>query len=293
MSKIFYESFSTWGKILFMLALLLIVIKVFETKKVEGFALQGYTEKTNENLFDPFYSEIYDYLAFSDGRNEYEVNEIISLTNPNKKSVILDIGCGTGNIVNIFHEKGYTILGVDQSKAMVKKTMTKYPHVKIITGNVLKTQLFPPFYFTHILCLYFTIYYINNKTLFFENVFDWLKPGGYFVLHLVNRDNFSPVLPMNSYQRGNKNGKSTKIQFDGFDYESTFELSKSTNQGIFNERFKTPTGETRKNKHTFYMEDQKTILLNAQSVGFIVQKQVDMKTIKYDYQYLYILSKPN
>lgn len=293
MPKIFYDSFSTWGKVVFMLALLLIVVCTFKTEK-EGFTvLEGYTEKTNDNLFDKFYSDIYDYLAFSEVRNDYEFSEILGITKPNNKSVILDVGCGTGNIVNLFNEKGYNIIGVDKSSHMVKKTVEKFPELKgkIITGNVLKTQLFPPFYFSHILCLYFTIYYIDNKTLFFENVFDWLKPGGFFILHLVNRDNFSPILPMNSHKRGKK-GKYTKIEFNDFNYESTFDLTKTTNTAVFNERFKSETG-VRKNKHTFYMEDQKTILLMAQNCGFIVQQQIDMKSIKYDYQYLYVLSKPN
>ena len=48
--------------------------------------------------------------------------------------------------------------------------------------------------FTHITCLYFTIYYIKDKTRLFKNCYDWLKPGGYMVLHLVNRNMFDPIL---------------------------------------------------------------------------------------------------
>jgi len=298
MPKIFYESFSTWGKIVFMLSLLLIVVVVFRPKVyIEGFShkITGFSEKTNDDLYDNFYSEIYDYLVYSDVRNKYEVGKIVNQTNPTLRSIILDVGCGTGNVVNLLHKKGYNVTGVDYSRDMLNKTVTKYPHLKnkIVHGNILQTQLFPLYHFTHILCLYFTIYYVENKKLFLENVFDWLKPGGYFVLHLVNREKFSPVLPMNSYKRWNKNGKYSKIRFNDFDYESNFELFKDANRGIFKERFKTQKGETRKQQHTFYMEDQMSIVTTAQQIGFIVLSKINMEDVQYNYQYLYVFKKPS
>jgi hypothetical protein len=123
-------------------------------------------------------------------------------------------------------------------------------------------------------------------------VYDWLKPGGYFILHLVNREKFSPVLPMNTYKRGKKDGKYSKIQFTHFDYESNFELYKDANTGIFKERFRNNKGETRKQQHTFYMEDQKTIITIAQKLGFIIHSKISMDDIRYNDQYLYVLKKP-
>ena len=39
-----------------------------------------------------------------------------------------------------------------------------------------------------------TIYYIKDKKALFKNCFNWLMPGGYLSLHLVNRDKFNPIL---------------------------------------------------------------------------------------------------
>ena len=48
--------------------------------------------------------------------------------------------------------------------------------------------------FSTITCFYFTIYYIKDKNTFLQNCYNWLMPGGYLVLHLVNRDKFDPIL---------------------------------------------------------------------------------------------------
>jgi 2-polyprenyl-3-methyl-5-hydroxy-6-metoxy-1,4-benzoquinol methylase len=201
----------SWEEIVLILAILLIVVNIFKKPKInEGFKLR-HVEKNNDNLYDNFYSEIYDHLAFSDIRNDFEVGEIINHTQPTQHSIILDIGCGTGNIVNRFKQKGFNIYGVDQSQDMINMSMKKYSLNTIIKGNVMQPHLFIYHSFTHIFCLYFTIYYFKNKTAFFENVYDWLKPGGIFILHLVNRDKFSAVLPMNTYKRKDPNTKITKI----------------------------------------------------------------------------------
>jgi cyclopropane fatty-acyl-phospholipid synthase-like methyltransferase len=172
---------------------------------------------------------------------------------------------------------------------MINISMKKFSLNTLIKGDVMKSHLFIYHSFTHILCLYFTVYYFKNKTIFFENVYDWLKPGGVFILHLVNRDKFNSALPMNTFQR-KKNGHITKIPFEKFDYEARFELNKNTNVGKFIERFKNQG--LRKNVHTFYMEDQNNILQLAQKIGFIVERKIDMGPINYNYQYLYILKKP-
>ena len=293
-------SYSSWGSLVFMLALLLIVVHISNRQgfnSVEGFSvkIEGFTEKRNHDLYDHFYSTVYDYLVFSDVRNEYEVGKILDTTHPTSQSIVLDIGSGTGNVLNMLNKRGIKVVGVDLSQDMINKTIEKFPDLssKMVNGNVLKSYLFPPITFTHVLCMYFTVYYIQNKQLFFENVYDWLLPGGYFVLHLVNRDKFSPLLPMNSHKRRNKTGKYSKIRFNDFDYESDFKLHKEIDKGYFTEKFKTSSGTTRKQEHQFFMEEQGKILNIAQKIGFIVNEKIDMSSIGYENQYLYILTKPN
>ena len=52
------------------------------------------------------------------------------------------------------------------------------------------------------------------------------------------------------------------------------------------------TGHVRQNKHNLHMETQKYILGIAKNIGFILQGKIDMVATQYQYQYLYLLYKP-
>ena len=145
--------------------------------------------------------------------------------------------------------------------------------------------------------LYFTVYYIKDKTTFFENCYDWLKPGGYLALHLVNKYEFDPIpeagnpLYILSPQKyAKKRITNSIVQFGNFEYKSNFKLS--DNIGVLDEFFKDrKTKKIRQNQHKLYMENQTDILSLAKQVGFILKGRVDMVGCEYEYQYIYILYK--
>ena len=64
-------------------------------------------------------------------------------------------------------------------------------------------------------------------------------------------------------------------------------------EGIFTETFKDDsTKHIRQNVHTLFMPTQKYILSLAKDVGFILLGKIDMVGAQYEYQYIYILQKP-
>ena len=52
-------------------------------------------------------------------------------------------------------------------------------------------------------------------------------------------------------------------------------------------------GKVSKNEHTMYMPNIEDIVNEAQSSGFIVDSKIDLLQCQYEYQYLYIFTKPN
>lgn len=301
-----YNKSSNWTKILLFLALMLTIVLLFKNsignKLNEGFQQNDqFLFKTGNDVYDDFYASVYDFLVYNNYKDDYEIGEIINKTTPTSSSKILDIGCGTGNQVANFAEKKFNILGIDVSPSMIKKAREKYPEYNFKIADALNDDTFVSSSFTHITCLYFTLYYFQNKQLLFENIYRWLMPGGYFIVHLVDRKMFDPILPpgnpllMISPQRYAKERiTTTKVKFDGFSYNAKFDLDESQNIAKFNEKFRMDDGsKSRKNEHILYMPEKEEIINEIQNVGFISEGIVDLINCQYEYQYLYIFSKPN
>ena len=124
-------------------------------------------------------------------------------------------------------------------------------------------------------------------------------PGGFLILHLVDRENFDPIIPaakpiyiVSPQKYTDKRITNSVVKFDKFDYKCNFDLNGDV--ATINETFKDKENESvRQNEHKLYMESQKTILSMAKEAGFILHSKVDMIKCQYDSQYLYILQKPN
>ena len=310
MNKVFkslataYNKCSLWCKILMFISLLLLLVLVFKgfDRKKEGFEqMDTFLIKSGSDIYDDFYADIYDYLVFNNLKDDYEVGYIMNSASPSSQSKILDIGCGTGHHVSSLGSKGLDVLGIDISPSMIKKAKTNFPDYKFTVGDALNNHLFESNSFTHILCMYFTIYYFKDKAQFFNNCFKWLMPGGYLIVHLVEREHFDPILPPGnpllyiSPQRYAKERiTSTKVKFTDFSYSADFKLDEANDKALFVEKFKNDTnGKVRKNEHTLYMPDVQQIVDEALACGFIVESKADLLQCQYEYQYLYVFVKPN
>lgn len=296
--------------IFFTLFIVLILVFLFKPER-EGFVEEkkGFIKKTGDDVFDEFYVDIYDSLVHDEKKNNYEIDRIFK---SRENSTVLDVGSGTGHHVNLISKikniKNTNVIGIDNSPAMIKMAKQNYPALDFRLGNVIDTMQFPANTFSHITCLYFTIYYIKNKQQFFENCYRWLKPNGVLVIHLVNMYKFDPIIPVanpfvlvspQSYT--DKRITESKVKFDKLEYKADFKIEEniqtdtaniSEPNAIFKEVFKFNNKKSRINEHNLYMSSQKSILSMARDVGFILQSQEEMDGIQYENNYLYTLVKP-
>ena len=298
-----YNKMSNFGKILIFVTLFLILIVLFKsinTTNKEGYEQNdSFLFKQGPEIYDDFYADIYDYLVFNNLKDNYEIGEINNMTVPNTRSVILDVGSGTGHHVDKLAQYDLNVIGIDISPSMIAKAKYNYPEYNFLLGDVLNDTTFKSSQFTHILCLYFTIYYFEDKMKFFNNCMDWLMPGGTLIVHVVNREKFDPILPPGnplyivSPQKYSKERiTKTKITFNDFVYSSNFELEPEKDIATFHEKFKFNNGKVRKQEHKLYMNSEDDIINMAQDAGFIIQGKSDLVNCAYEYQYLYILVKP-
>ena len=302
-----YNNSSMWCKILIFTTLLLLVVLVFKglDRKKEGFAKGSQTDqfliKDGPKVYDDFYADIYDYLVFNSLKDDYEVGEIINKTSPSDKSKILDVGCGTGHHVAGLGAKGLNVIGIDISPSMIKKAKENFPDYQFQVGDGLNGNEFEPDTFTHVLCMYFTVYNMKDRQTFFNNVFKWLMPGGYFIVHIVDRHNFDPILPpgnpllyVSPQRYAKKRITSTKVKFTDFSYTADFQLDEKNDKATFVEKFKDDAdGKVRKNEHTMYMPEEQVIVDEILSNGFFMEAKIDLLQCQYEYQYLYVFVKPN
>ena len=299
-SKVY--NMTSWSKILILFIILLLGVSLFSiNKKRENFqSKKTFVFNEGPSIYDDFYSEIYDQLVFSDVKDAYEIGQILNNAHPTEESIILDIGCGTGHHVAMLEKNNIKAIGIDSSEAMISKAKANYPEYNFQVEDALNANAFNYQSFTNIICLYFTIYYIEDKTLFFENCFGWLRPGGYLVVHLVDRNMFDPILPpanpllMLTPQRYAKDRiTKSKVRFNNFNYTANFELDSKNDLAKFKEKFEFDDGKVKKQEHKMYMPSQKEIETMAQDAGFLLHGVIDLIKSGYEYNYLYIFTKPN
>jgi len=270
-----------------------------KTHEMEGFTqLEQFVLKRNENIYDGFYSQIYDEIHKPNHRTDFELNQIIQLTQPTYNSVFLDIGSGTGDLVNELQQAGYQAYGIDKSQAMVDISEKKYPSNQYKCGDALEPMAFEKGTFSHILCTYFTIYQMEDKRTFFKNCYHWLMPNGYLILHLVERNKFDAISPVGKSKLimnpkhipGSPRITNTIVDFGGFEYKSSFDFSEENKVSIVEKFQDKATKHIRQNEQTLQMETIEDILKMAN--GFTFKAKIDMKNcIDDENQFIYILEK--
>lgn len=276
-----------------------------DDNKYEGFEQSTpFVLKQKEEVFqDKFYSELYDDIYMPSIVAKTDILQIIKMTQPSiEYSCFLEIGSGTGTLINELQLKGFRTYGVDNSETMVDYSQQKYPNIDVKCENVNDPMTFEKGIFTHIICNNFTIYQFQNKTILFKNVYHWLTSGGYLFLHLVDVNKFDTVIPSGKpniienpqkYSKKQTRITETVLDFQKFKYIAKYDFSQQqqNNQVILTETFTDDINQhTRQYEQILFMESKETILSIAQNCGFILHSQSDY--IRDPYQYLFLLERP-
>jgi SAM-dependent methyltransferase len=276
----------------------------------EGFEQEApFVQKQDLDIYDDFYATVYDGIYDRPKMSQRELVEILKMTEPDtRNSTMLDIGSGTGSMVGELTEAGYNVYGVDQSTAMIEFARAKYSDAAFVCGNIDDAMAFDRGLFTHILCTHFTIYEMADKAALFRNCYSWLKPNGYLIVHLVDRDTFSArtfkdgLMDLNAFWRtmqpvSNERKTATSAEFIDYIYSGKYEgASESANNNTvvtYVEKFvDKETRHIRQNENTLHMEPIEDILRMAAKAGFIVHAKTSLKVTGGDAnQYLYVLER--
>ena len=181
---------------------------------------------------------------------------------------------------------------------MLKVAKKTNPNNRFVLGNALDQKQFGSNKFNVITCYYFTVYYFKDLRKLLENISFWLKEDGVFVVHLVNKDKFDPILepaspfPAFSLQKYTK-GRVMKsdVVFNNFDYQSEFKIV-TNNKAHFIENFNfKKKNKIRKQIHEFYMFNIKNFIKICKDYSLNLIGRTDLVHCGYEYQYLFYFRK--
>ena len=262
----------------------------------------GVIVKHGNDMKDAFYAAVYDQLFNQKVNNAYEVGAILNkYPDISNQTVALDVGAGTGAYMSAFIQNGITnVTGIESSADMIAQARKTHAdlNLNIVKGDPTVVSSFKPESFTLVSMLNFEVYYIPNTEKLFTNVYAWLKPGGYFVLHLVDPrrfnaasmlggDNATTITPTPT-----KKGAHSVVKFNDFEYKSDVQIFPNDvvqYREVFTDD---KTGRVRKHARDFRMPSPQTFIELATGVGFNMLGQIDLVKAQKEDQFFYLFYKP-
>jgi len=191
---------------------------------------------SKEDKIDKLYSKLYDAVFNEPNVYIQEAKTIIDFMNkhevPKKKKTptnfVLECGTGSGKHYQyLATATNFSIMGLERSKTMEEIFKLRNPLGKITIGDMRNENLFGAETFSYIICLKETLYHnpISDWDAVLSNFFYWLKPGGYLIIHVYDREKLDPAPRNMSFIRKDANGRKHAItQFPNFTHDGWWEV---------------------------------------------------------------------
>ena len=270
---------------------------------------ESVTLEDPEKVYDSEYAAIYNALWHSSKELTDFVNvsfQDIMLADKQTNAVnVLDLCCGTAVHACFFKNLGVEYTGVDISSDMLAKARTGCPGSKFQRGDVTNASLFAPKSFSHAVLLGFSIYQFPNAKVISDNAYQWIEPGGTFVVHLVEPDKYDPLLNLASpftafsLQKYSLDRQTkSEIYFDNFKYSGELKKKKNEDDATYTEvltYFNPATSpmhvKYREQIHHWTMPSLERMIEIIKTSGFRMKEKVHLVSSGKEYQYLVYFTK--
>jgi ubiquinone/menaquinone biosynthesis C-methylase UbiE len=270
---------------------------------------ESVTLEDPEKIYDSEYANIYNALWHSSKELTDFVNvsfQDIMLADKQTTAVnVLDLCCGTAIHACFFKTLGVEYTGVDISGDMLAKARTSCPGSKFQRGDVTNASLFAPKSFSHAILMGFSIYQFPNAKVVSDNAYQWIEPGGTFVVHLVEPDKYDPLLNLASpftafsLQKYSLDRQTkSEIYFDNFKYSGELKKKKNEDDAKYEEvltYFNPATSpmhvKYREHIHNWTMPSVERMIEIIKTSGFRLKEKVDLVSSGKEYQYLVYFTK--
>jgi len=129
------------------------------------------------------YQDKHDFVAeYGKGLLEYVAND--------KAQVILDLGCGTGDLTYELTQKADEVIGVDGSEAMIQKARGMYPQIEfqVMDACILKWQDYFNVIFSNAV-----FHWIPNQIVLLEGIYRALRIDGKLICEFGANGNIANI----------------------------------------------------------------------------------------------------
>ena len=134
----------------------------------------------NANIYDHSFRFVSEY-----GR------ELIDLLNPQKGELILDLGCGTGDLTNQIAQRGAVVIGLDQSETMLERARSKYSQLEFQQADATDFCFEKP---VDAIFSNAVLHWIPEQEKVIANIYKSLKKGGRFIAELGAKGNVNQII---------------------------------------------------------------------------------------------------
>ena len=251
--------------------------------KIEAFIQKDkFSVKNNENIYDDFYSEIYDTIHEPKRHNKHALSYVLTNTQADDNSVFLDACSKTGDLVYQLTDLEYEAYGIDKHKSMIKYSINKYSWLKkyFKNGNAIDPILFEKGIFSHILCFDKGLYLMDNKMQFLTNCYYLLRPGGYLAIHIIDPEKYSkiPGSQLSPFYFERQSGNEYIIDYDGFQYKINYKYNSNNNVMETIETFTdNASGNIRQNIEEKIIESPSKIYSMVSNAGFTLKGKFQLE----------------
>ena len=147
------------------------------------------------------FAYIYDKLTFDVDYEGYaDFIEQIFKNNNIKPELIADLACGTGNMQCILSDRGYDVIGIDNSVEMLEVAREKCNGALLLNQDITEFELYGTV--DCVLCLLDSVNYITDKTKLkkmFSLVHNYLNPNGLFIFDINSEFKLKNILGNNTF----------------------------------------------------------------------------------------------
>lgn len=267
--------------------LVLIVIGSFIYLKYFHMKVENFQDKYNlaGDDFDKQYVDMYD-LVWVNRKKDKSIADFINenlLKKGEKEDInILDCGCRTGNMNNLFSEMGYKSTGVDKSKNMLKKGANYYPGDTLLRGDITNYRLFGGKKYSHIYIGDNVLNMMSHKDMnkIIRNSYYWLKSEGYLVVDIKDIDKLD-YFPeeYSQYYIDDKKNKHSFTYYKNFLYDRYF-INEGKDKYTLYEKVILENNEERIMKHNLVIPKRNELVKLIEKNGFKYEGLLEDDKIK-------------